>query len=84
MYLEYLLLSFDSRLFLGCESVGCGSSGGHVAAGVYITTLTLLLSCSSALQQQVKPCLEKLRQDSDIDVQYFAQEAIEGKACGFT
>ena len=28
VYLEYLLLSFDSRLFLGCESVGCGSSGG--------------------------------------------------------
>jgi len=31
----------------------------------------------STIQQQVKPCLEKLRQDSDLDVQYFAQEALE-------
>lgn len=28
---------------------------------------------------QFKPCLDKLRTDSDIDVQHFAYEAIDGK-----
>ena len=28
---------------------------------------------------QMKPTLEKLRQDPDIDVQFFAQEALDGK-----
>ena len=32
----------------------------------------------SVLQQQVKPCLQKLRGDADMDVQYYAQEALEG------
>lgn len=31
----------------------------------------------SAIQQQVKPCLEKLKTDSDLDVQYYALESIE-------
>ena len=31
------------------------------------------------MQQQVKPCLDKLRQDHDMDVQFFAQEALEGE-----
>ena len=31
------------------------------------------------LQQQVKPCLEKLRNDTDGDVQYYALEAQESK-----
>jgi serine/threonine-protein phosphatase 2A regulatory subunit A len=31
----------------------------------------------NTLQQQVKPTLEKLRTDSDGDVQYFAVEALE-------
>ena len=30
------------------------------------------------LQQQVKPCLQKLKTDADIDVQYYAVEALEG------
>jgi hypothetical protein len=30
------------------------------------------------LQQQVKPCLVKLKADSDIDVQYYALEALDG------
>jgi len=30
------------------------------------------------LQQQVKPCLQKLKTDTDIDVQYYAVEALEG------
>ena len=30
---------------------------------------------SSATQGQVKPCLEKLNNDADFDVRYFASEA---------
>lgn len=33
----------------------------------------------STLQTEVKPILEKLSQDQDMDVKYFAQEAITGK-----
>lgn len=33
----------------------------------------------SALQTEVKPVLEKLATDTDMDVKYFAQEAISGK-----
>lgn len=32
----------------------------------------------SALQEEVKPVLQKLGQDEDVDVKYFAQEAISG------
>lgn len=35
---------------------------------------------SSTLQSEVKPILEKLTQDQDVDVKYFAQEALTGKA----
>lgn len=35
----------------------------------------------SALQTEVKPVLEKLATDTDMDVKYFAQEAISGKHC---
>lgn len=38
---------------------------------------TILLG-SSALQEEVKPVLQKLGQDEDMDVKYFAQEAISG------
>lgn len=39
---------------------------------------------SSALQTEVKPVLEKLASDTDMDVKYFAQEAISGKlSCHF-
>lgn len=31
----------------------------------------------SALGMHVKPCLEKLNQDADHDVQHFANEALE-------
>ena len=34
----------------------------------------------STLQSEVKPILEKLTQDQDVDVKYFAQEALAGKA----
>lgn len=37
------------------------------------------LSLCSALQSEVKPVLEKLATDTDMDVKYFAQEAISGK-----
>ena len=37
-------------------------------------------SPSSTLQSEVKPILEKLTQDQDVDVKYFAQEALTGKA----
>ena len=30
------------------------------------------------VQAQVKPCLDKLNSDVDIDVKYFAQEALTG------
>jgi hypothetical protein len=35
----------------------------------------------SALQGEVKPVLQKLGQDEDMDVKYFAQEAISGMPC---
>ena len=31
------------------------------------------------VQSQVKPCLDKLNSDADIDVKYYAQEALTGK-----
>ena len=37
-------------------------------------------SPSSTLQSEVKPILEKLTQDQDVDVKYFAQEALTGQA----
>lgn len=37
-------------------------------------------SLPSTLQSEVKPILEKLTQDQDVDVKYFAQEALTGKA----
>jgi hypothetical protein len=33
----------------------------------------------SALAMHAKPCLDKLTQDVDHDVQYFASEALESK-----
>ena len=33
----------------------------------------------SMVQAQVKPCLDKLNSDADIDVKYYAQEALTGK-----
>uniref|UniRef100_A0A8C6D6A5 Protein phosphatase 2 scaffold subunit Aalpha n=1 Tax=Moschus moschiferus TaxID=68415 RepID=A0A8C6D6A5_MOSMO len=35
---------------------------------------------NSTLQSEVKPVLEKLTQDQDVDVKYFAQEALTGEA----
>ena len=48
----------------------------------------IILFDFSALQVEVKPVLQKLGQDQDMDVKYFAQEAISGRAfcilpCGF-
>lgn len=39
----------------------------------------IIISTFSALQTEVKPVLEKLASDSDMDVKYFAQEAISGE-----
>ena len=39
-------------------------------------------SLPSTLQSEVKPVLEKLTQDQDVDVKYFAQEALTGEASG--
>lgn len=39
---------------------------------------TILLDFS-ALREEVKPVLQKLGQDEDVDVKYFAQEAISGR-----
>ena len=39
-------------------------------------------SFPSTLQSEVKPVLEKLTQDQDVDVKYFAQEALTGEASG--
>lgn len=36
----------------------------------------------STLQNEVKPVLEKLTQDPDVDVKYFAQEALSGESGG--
>ena len=38
----------------------------------------MILLDFSALQEEVKPVLQKLGQDEDMDVKYFAQEAISG------
>jgi hypothetical protein len=44
-----------------------------------VVVLSVLLNiCSNANQQQVRSLLEKLRQDADADVRYFAIEATEG------
>lgn len=45
---------------------------------MFVLIFILSLS-SSALQTQVKPVLEQLKADSDMDVKYFAQEALTGK-----
>ena len=34
---------------------------------------------NSSLQTQVKPALEKLNQDTDVDVKFFSTEALESK-----
>lgn len=39
----------------------------------------IILLDFSALQVEVKPVLQKLGQDQDMDVKYFAQEAISGR-----
>lgn len=44
----------------------------------------IVLLAHSALQTEVKPVLEKLASDTDMDVKYFAQEAISGKNFTFT
>ena len=46
------------------------TSASHSDCGVFVY---------SALQSEVKPVLEKLATDTDMDVKYFAQEAISGK-----
>ena len=39
--------------------------------------------CYSYLQREVKPCLLKLKSDPDLDVQYYALEALEGNPTQF-
>jgi len=40
--------------------------------------IAVLRVCGRYLQQQVKPVLQKLKTDSDFDVQYYAVESLEG------
>jgi serine/threonine-protein phosphatase 2A regulatory subunit A len=45
-------------------------------------TLTVIgpkLNASSSMQSQIKPTLNKLNDDTDFDVRYFASEAATGK-----
>ena len=43
------------------------------------TFVSLYFFCFSTLTSQVKPVLDKLRADSDLDVQFFASESQERK-----
>lgn len=45
---------------------------------MYVSIMAVDCFVFSCLQQQVKPCLLKLKSDTDIDVQYYALEALEG------
>ena len=48
-----------------------GCCGGRI-----FYTLLYLLYCSSIIKGQFIPCLKQLVQDGDVDVQYFATEAL--------
>lgn len=73
-------------------SLGCVSGASPSLALLFLSVPTSLASArcsdsllsfpslSSTLQSEVKPILEKLTQDQDVDVKYFAQEALTGKA----
>lgn len=45
---------------------------------VWTILVSIIYSYFSTIQSQIKPCLDKLNADSDIDVKYFAQEALTG------
>lgn len=47
---------------------------------VYVERLINFSSLFSVIQSQVKPVLDKLNADPDVDVKYFASEAIAGIA----
>ena len=49
----------------------------HVSGPGYCLSQMIPLDFS-ALQEEVKPVLQKLGQDEDMDVKYFAPEAISG------
>ena len=38
---------------------------------------------AAALQAQIRPCIEKLNNDSDFDVRYYASEAAMGRCGGY-
>ena len=44
--------------------------------GCIFYTFLYLLYCSSIIKGQFIPCLKQLVQDGDVDVQYFATEAL--------
>lgn len=50
----------------------------HISLTLTVTVIFLLYY--SCIQTQVKPVLDKLNVDSDVDVKYFASEAIAGIA----
>lgn len=52
-------------------------TGPHTPQG--FAPIAFVSSPSSTLQSEVKPILEKLTQDQDVDVKYFAQEALTGE-----
>ncbi|CAF5217297.1 unnamed protein product, partial [Rotaria magnacalcarata] len=50
---------------------------GNISNLLEIVTLLYTQLHQIVLAIQVKPCLEKLSQDADHDVQYFANDALE-------
>lgn len=69
-----LILSYTGALFLPVDT------HTHTRGKTNLAHYLLFLSLYSTLQSEVKPILEKLTQDQDVDVKYFAQEALTGKS----
>lgn len=69
-----LILSHRGALFLPVDTPHTHQRQTSLAHYLLFPTL------SSTLQSEVKPILEKLTQDQDVDVKYFAQEALTGKS----
>lgn len=72
MFFPYNILYFLNWLYIYVESLDSLS----------VCSNHFLSFSSSALQADVKPVLEKLATDTDMDVKYFAQEAISGTLWG--
>lgn len=67
------------RLCIKCAPWLDQGNKALIAFEIFHLIFILIFIFFSALLTQVKPCLEKLNQDSDIDVKYFSAEALESK-----